>query len=49
MAFEYYVVSSFQLNLETKVLTPISCSTREYILFKYWELFKMPVSIIAVL
>lgn len=38
-----------QQNLEAKVLTSISCSNKGIYTVKYWELFKMPVSIIAVL
>lgn len=34
---------------EFKALTPISCSNKGIYTFKDWELFKMPVSVIAVL
>lgn len=36
-------------SLEFKALTPISCSNKGIYAVKDWELFKMPVSIIAVL
>lgn len=38
-----------QSNLEATVLTSVSCFDKGIYTVKSWELFKMPVSIIAVL
>lgn len=38
-----------QRNLEPTVLTSVSCFDKGIYTVKSWELFKMPVSIIAVL
>lgn len=49
MIFLVFCSTVKQRNLEPTVLTGISCFDKGIYTVKSWELFKMPVSIIAVL